>query len=55
MRVYKYLSAEFALQDIETENIWWKYRQKPSTISRTTRVSAQTIRIRTKQALPRTH
>ena len=34
-----------------TQNIWWKYRQKKA--PKTQSASAQTIRIRTKQALAR--
>ena len=36
-----------------TRNVWWKYRQKPSTKARTTRSAVQTLRIRTKQTLAR--
>src|SRR5688572_4217187 len=36
-----------------TQNVWWKYRQKKSRPSRTAQAPAQTIRIRTKEAVSR--
>jgi len=36
-----------------TQNIWWKYRQKPKPVSRNAQISDQTVRIRTKQAVAR--
>jgi hypothetical protein len=47
--------VEMELYIQPTQNMWWKYRQKQANTSRTTQVSARTIRIRTAVTAPSRH